>query len=129
MEILLDLPQNHDWSIISTGGSYRHESMAFYGSDAEDVVSKYYVDYAILSCKGLDMEKGITDTREPFAHLKSGFLKSAKKVILAVDHTKFDKISFVRFGDLRDVDLVVTDAEPSEKWKRFFAEQNVELVY
>ena len=25
--------------------------------------------------------------------------------------------------------LVVTDAEPSEKWKRFFAEQNVELVY
>lgn len=129
VEILLDLPQNHDWSIISTGGSYRHESMAFYGSDAEDVVSKYYVDYAILSCKGLDMVKGITDTREPFANLKAGFLKSAKKVILAVDHTKFDKVSFVRFGDLKDIDLVVTDKEPSEKWKRFFADKQIELVY
>ena len=129
VELLLDLPQNHDWNIISTGGSYRCESMSFYGGAAEAVAEKYHVDYAILSCKGLDMEKGITDTREPFAHLKSKFLRSARKVILAVDHTKFDKISFVQLGNPEDVDVVVTDREPSEDWKRFFAEKQIELVY
>ncbi|MBQ9131039.1 MAG: DeoR/GlpR transcriptional regulator [Clostridia bacterium] len=129
VEILLDLPQNHDWNIISTGGSYRCESMSFYGGAAEAVAEKYHVDYAILSCKGLDMEKGITDTREPFAHLKNKFFRSARKVILAVDHTKFDKISFVQLGNIDHVDVVVTDREPSEAWKNFFLEKQIELVY
>ncbi len=129
VEILLDLPQGHDWNVISTGGCYRSESMSFFGGVAEHTVSKYHVDYAILSCKGLDLEKGITDTREPFADLKKIFLHAARKVILAVDHTKFDKISFVRIDDLDRVDIVVTDVEPDERWKRFFEEHKIELYY
>ena len=129
VEILLDLPQNHDWNIISTGGNYRSESMAFYGSAAEKLVSKYHADLAILSCKGLDMEKGMTDTREHFAELKRSFLRSARKVVLAVDHTKFDKVSFVNIGDLHDIDTVVTDVEPSDAWKRHFEERKIELYY
>ena len=129
VEILLDLPQGHDWNIISTGGFYRSESMSFYGPSTQDVISKYHADYAILSCKGLDMEKGITDTREPFAEMKKTFCRSARKVILAIDHTKFDKISFVRIGDLNDIDAVVTDIEPNDAWKAYFAEHNIELYY
>ena len=129
VEILRDLPQAHSWNVISTGGFYRSESMAFYGNAAEEFVDQYCVDYAVISCKGLDMDKGITDTREAFARLKSSFIKSARKVILAVDHTKFDKVSFIRFGDLYDVDIVVTDEEPSDSWKLFFSERNIELIY
>lgn len=129
VEILLDLPQGHDWNIISTGGFYRGESMSFYGNAAQEVIEKYHTDYAILSCKGLDLEKGITDTREPFAELKKSFLRSARKVILAVDHTKFDEISFVRIGDLDAIDAVVTDLEPDDRWKALFAEKNIELYY
>lgn len=129
VEILLDLPQNHNWNIVSTGGLYRSESMAFYGNAAQEVIAKYHVDYAVLSCKGLDAEAGITDTREVFADMKKGFLRSARHVILAIDHTKFDMVSFVKFGDLSDVDIVVTDVEPSEQWKRLFAEKNIELYY
>ena len=129
VEILLDLPQGHDWNIISTGGFYRSESMAFYGSAAEERVRNYHVDYAILSCKGMDIEKGITDTREQFAELKKAFFGSARKVILAIDHTKFDKISFVHFGNFDAVDIVVTDVEPDERWKHLFAEKNIELYY
>lgn len=129
VEILLDLPQGNDWNIISTGGQYRSEAMAFYGSSAEELVEKYHADYAILSCKGLDIEKGITDTREAFAQLKKKFIGSAKNVILAVDHTKFNKISFVKLGSLDGVDIVVTDVEPTEKWKNFFEEKNIKLYY
>ncbi len=129
VEILLDLPQGHDWNIVSTGGSYRSESMSFYGASAEEVVEKYYADYAILSCKGFDVDKGMTDGRETYAMLKKAFIRSAKKVILAVDHTKFNKISFVRLGELEDIDIVVTDVEPDEKWKQIFREKGIELYY
>ncbi len=129
VEMLLDLPQGHNWNIISTGGFYRSESMAFYGNAAEEKIRNYHTDYAILSCKGMDIDNGITDTREQFAELKKSFFGSARKVILAVDHTKFDKISFVHFGDFDDIDVVVTDIEPDERWKHLFAERNIELYY
>ena len=129
VEILLDLPQGHNWNIISTGGAYRSEAMAFHGTAAQEKVRNYHADYAILSCKGMDMEKGITDTREYFAEFKKSFFGSARKVILAIDHTKFDKISFIHFGDFTDIDVVVTDEEPNDSWKIFFAEKNIELIY
>ncbi len=129
VEMLLDLPQGHNWNIISTGGFYRSESMAFYGNAAEEKIRNYHTDYAIFSCKGMDTDKGISDTREQFAELKKAFFGSARKVVLAVDHTKFDKISFVHFGDFDDIDVVVTDVEPDERWKRLFAEKNIELYY
>ena len=71
----------------------------------------------------------MTDGRETYATLKKAFIKSAKKVILAVDHTKFDKISFVRLGELEDIDIVVTDIEPIDKWKRLFEEKGIEVYY
>lgn len=129
VEILLDLPQNNDWNVISLGGNYQSDSKSFYGDGAQEAVGKYYADYAVISCKGLDTAKGITDTREPFAQLKRRFIKSARKTILAIDHTKFDKISFVNFAEICDIDIVVTDVRPSEKWESIFESNNIELYY
>lgn len=127
--ILLELPQGNDWSVISTGGRYCAEGMYFCGNACEDVVRKYNVDYAILSCKGLDMERGVTDTRETVADFKRAFLRSAKEVILAVDHTKFEQVSFVNLCGFDAIDTVVTDREPTDAWKAFFAEHNIRLIY
>ena len=129
VEILLEMPTGKDWNVISTGGLYKSDSKSFYGYAAEDMVRKYCTDYAVISCKGVDIGKGISDTREIFAELKKQYLRAAKKVILAVDHTKFDRVSFVRLGDFDDVDIVVTDIEPSEKWKSFFEEKGIKLYY
>ena len=69
VEILLDLPASNDWRIISTGGTYRQDSMSFLSASATAVISNYHADYAVMSCKGLDISKGITDTRENNADL------------------------------------------------------------
>ena len=117
IEILLEIPQKSDWRIISTGGELVRNGLSFSGRLAERVVSEYNVDLAVISCKGFDMQKGITDTRDYNAQIKKAFMLSAKKIYLAVDNTKFDKTSFVRFAEISDIDAVVTDVEPSEEWK------------
>ena len=126
---LLEMPQGNDWNIISTGGLYRPDATYYYGRVSEESVSRYNVDYAILSCKGLDMTKGVTDTREMIADLKKTFLTSAKEIVLAVDHTKFDQVSFVNLCGFDRINTVVTDVEPSEAWKNFFAEKQIRLIY
>ena len=129
IEVLLEIPQKNDWRIISTGGEYVCHGLSFAGRQAEGVIDEYNVDLAVISCKGLDMVKGVTDTRDYNAQIKKAFMRSARKVFLAVDNTKFDKVSFVKFSEISEIDAVVTDAEPNDEWKALFAANNVELYY
>ena len=63
IEVLLELPQNNDWRVICTGGEFVQSSLSFAGRQVESIIDEYNVDLCVISCKGLDMEKGITDTR------------------------------------------------------------------
>ena len=56
-------------------------------------------------------------------------MESAREVILAVDQSKFDRISFVRLTDITRVGTVVTDAEPGGEWLEFFGGNNVKVMY
>ena len=47
-------------------------------------------DKLIFSCKGIDIERGVTDGSPIFSLLKNTMLKSVKETILAVDNTKFN---------------------------------------
>lgn len=129
IEILLELSDVVGWKVLSTGGVLKEGSLSLVGYQAEKMISTFHVDKAIVSCKGIDMEKGITDSNEMDAHIKKLMLESANIKILAVDHSKFDKISFTKIGDLVDLDILVTDSEPDEKWKQIFESLDIETQY
>lgn len=102
-------------------------ALALIGPQTEKMISNFHVDKAIISCKGIDKEIGITDSSEADVEIKKRMIKSAKEVILVVDSRKFDKISFVRMGDFFDVDYVVTDSNPSNDWHDTFERNNVKI--
>ena len=56
-------------------------------------------------------------------------MASANQKILAVDSSKFDKISFIKIADLTGVDCVVTNREPSRTWLRLFEQLHVRCLY
>ena len=129
VQILLDAPPQSNWSILSTGGVLNGDSLYFSGRQVEEVADRYRMKYAILSCKGIDRENGLTDASLRSADIKRAFLRGAGKIILAVDATKFGRTAMVKIADFSAVDMVVTDLEPSPEWKQFFKEQGIELVY
>ena len=129
IEVLVELSDVSGWDIISTGGTLRENYLALVGPKATDVISSFHVDRAIISCKGLDMEQGITDSNEMFSQVKQTMLKSAKQRILAADYTKFGNIAFSRICGLSSVDMVVTDVRPSQEWMKYFAEKGIECLY
>lgn len=129
IEILLELANKTDWNILSTGGVLKEGGLSLVGYQAERMISSFHVDLAVCSCKGLDMEMGITDSNERDAQIKKAFFKAAKRKVLAVDSTKFEKISFVEIAGVQDVDVVVTDQQPSEAWMQHFANSGVDIMY
>ncbi|NLK74432.1 MAG: DeoR/GlpR transcriptional regulator [Clostridiales bacterium] len=127
IEILLELSDITGWKVLSTGGTLKEGSLALVGYQAEKMITSFHVDKAIISCKGVDIEKGITDSNEMDAHIKKLMLNSANQKILAVDNSKFNKISFTKITDLSDIDILVTDKEIQEQWKQTFQSMNVKV--
>lgn len=115
--------------VISTGGSLRGRSLSLVGPAAQDTVQKYNVDTAVISCKGLSPDKGISDSNEPECELKKHMLRHANKVILLADHTKFDKNAFVKLADWEQIDYLITDRRPAEPWLKLLRDKNIEVLY
>ncbi len=129
IEVLVELSDVSGWDIISTGGTLRESYLALVGSRAVNGIGSFYADKVILSCKGIDRKRGITDSNEMFSEVKQAMMRAAKQRILAVDHTKFGNVSFSRIGELSDVDMVVTDRCPGREWMDYFAERGIECLY
>lgn len=129
MEVLVELADEKEWNVISTGGNLLGDYLALVGAKAIENISSYYVDKAIISCKGMQMESGITDANEMFSQLKRSMLKAARQRILAVDYTKFEIIAFSKICDLVEIDVVVTDVKPSERWLAYFEEKGITCLY
>ena len=129
VKILIELADRSDWTVLSTGGVLKQNALSLGGSSAEKMIHSYHVDTAICSCKGLDMQLGVMDSNEQDCLIKQAMLESAERRILALDAEKFDKKSFVKVCGLTGVDLIVTDQAPTAAWRRFCAEQDIDLLY
>nr|WP_294494509.1 DeoR/GlpR family DNA-binding transcription regulator [uncultured Mediterraneibacter sp.] len=129
IEIIIELFDAQDWTILSTGGVSREGSFALVGPQTDRMLSNYHVDKAIISCKGIDMSAGVTDSDDLHANNKRTMLKAAKDKILAIDSSKFDRTAFTEIGTLSDISTVITDEKPEEKWLRTFENSGIECVY
>jgi DeoR/GlpR family transcriptional regulator of sugar metabolism len=129
IEILFELSDIEGFQILSTGGIMKEGSLSLVGHQAEKMLRSFHVDKTIISCKGIDTEYGFTDSNEMEAHIKQVMLACAGTKILAVDYSKFDKISFTKIADLSELNLLVTDREPDQKWKKILNDNHIEINY
>ena len=128
VEVLIELSGHEGIRVISTGGTLRDSSLSLVGTAAQKALVGYNVDKAIISCKGLDMKKGVTDSSEMEADMKNAMCSCAKQTILAVDSSKFGHVSFVRFMNLKEGDMIVTDCIKDTAWKEYLEEKGVKVL-
>ena len=129
IEILLELSDVVGWKVLSTGGVMKEGSISLVGYQAEKMIASFHVDKTIISCKGVDIDKGMTDSNEMEAHIKKLMLDSANMKILAADSSKFDRISFAKIDELREVNVIVSEIEPDHKWKKAFHSMGIECCF
>ena len=128
VEILLEYADSKNANVISTGGALRESSLSLVGHDAERLIERFTVDKAIISCKGLDLEKGITESNVAEMEIKKAMAGNAKQVVLAVDSSKFNKLSFIKLLELQKIDMIVTDTMPPPEWVEILKKNNIELL-
>ena len=115
--------------MICTGGALRANSCSLTGSMAIKALEGYYVDYALISCKAIDMDKGIMESNDSEGRIKSVMIRQARKAVLLIDHSKFDRTAFVKCDDFSHIDTLVTDEKPSSEWQSYLADNHINLIF
>ena len=115
--------------VYSTGGMLRENSLSYIGELSRRSIEGFFADTLFFSCRAISLEKGLTDSNESEAELRKTMIKSCRKAVLLCDNTKFDRISFCRIGEFDDINYIVTDKKPEERWLEFFSDKKVEVIY
>lgn len=129
IEIIIELFDAQNWKVLSTGGLATEGSFALVGPQTDHMLRNFHVNKAIVSCKGFDMENGMTDSNELHARNKKTMLERAAHRILAVDSSKFGYTAFTKIADLESVDMLITDEKPEEKWLQLLEQYHVKCIW
>lgn len=96
---------------ICCGGILRETSWTFVGPDAVQFFEHLRVRTLFLSATGFTLPEGITDPNPLENQVKQAMARSAERVILLIDSSKFGKRSLSRVLPLEDMHTVITDAD------------------
>lgn len=119
IKVASELSAKDKIEVIATGGIVAQRSLSFVGPLAERSLDAYYVDKVFLSCKGVHLERGVSESNELQARVKQKMIERAEQVVLLADASKFGVQAFTHVVELDQVDVVVTDrALPKETVER-----------
>lgn len=122
------LGEREDITVISTGGTLRSKSLSLIGPTAKNNIMSYYADKAIISCKGIDLQRGVMEANELEKEIKQCFVSVAKEIILAVDSAKINKSSIYKLMELDAVNTIVTDAPLDIEWQEACNKNNIKVI-
>jgi DeoR family transcriptional regulator, fructose operon transcriptional repressor len=116
LNVSLALSRKEQVNVISVGGILSPKSLSFVGPLASRSLSTYHVNKAFISCQGIQLESGITDSNEWQALLRKEIISIAEKTILLVDSSKFQTRTFVQITNtITEIDCIITDHELTPK--------------
>ncbi|TNM54519.1 DeoR/GlpR family DNA-binding transcription regulator [Brevibacterium sediminis] len=108
-------------------GRFRPVTRAVVGPQTITAIEGHRVDLAVLGTNGLTGD-GVSTPDHDEAATKSAFVHSGRRVAVLADSAKFDAVSLVRFAELDQIDILITDDAPEESLSADLETAEVEVV-
>ncbi len=95
-------------------GRVRRTTQAAVGVDTVDALEGLRTDVAFIGTNGLSLAHGLSTPDPAEAAAKRAMIASARQVVVLADSSKIGAESTIRFGELTQVDVLVTDTGISD---------------
>ncbi|MEA2147459.1 MAG: DeoR family transcriptional regulator, fructose operon transcriptional repressor [Solirubrobacteraceae bacterium] len=109
LPIGMALSARPNMNVLTVGGRIRGRTLAMVDQWALRVLSETYVDVAFIGTNGVSVQRGLTTPDVAEAATKRAMIRAARRVVVLTDHTKVGNDCFARFGELEEVDTLITD--------------------
>lgn len=114
VNIAMELTKKPKITIYNTGGQLNHNSLSSSGPTSMSMLDFINIDIAFMAASGFTVENGFTVSNFFECELKKAVIRKAKKVIMMVDSSKFGKLLTFTFGNLSDLDILISDGKLPE---------------
>ncbi|MFD3451190.1 DeoR/GlpR family DNA-binding transcription regulator [Streptomyces sp. NPDC058691] len=114
-------------TVVLTGG-VRTPSDSLVGPVADQAIGSLHFDLLFLGVHGISVEAGLSTPNLAEAETNRRFVRSARRVVVIADHTKWGTVGLSSFAALEDVDTLVTDAGIPEVLRAEISEHLSHLI-
>lgn len=97
--------------VMLLGGRVRGITMGVVDAWAVESLQRLRIDLAILGANGVSVESGVTTPDPSVAVVKEAALKSSARHIFIGAHHKFGRVTFVKYADIEDFEVLITGRE------------------
>ena len=109
-------------------GRVRTATQAAVGHATVEAIRQFRADLAFVGTNGISVRHGLSTPDPEEAATKRAIVESAQRVVALTDATKVGQERTVRFAELEDIDVVVTDDSIIPADVRAFEAVGVEVV-
>lgn len=113
--------------VTLVGGYLYPRTGAALGEVARSQLAGLRASMAVMSCSGLSTA-GVFNTNQMIVDIERQMMQAAEKVILAMDHSKFELHGLTRLCSVEEIDLIVTDSGISPATRQWLASVGVEVL-
>ena len=94
-----------------TGGEIFQNSLAHFGSFAEDFIRRFNIDTLFFSCHGVNNQGMLNDPSLPETQIRKVAIEQSLKTVFLCDETKFSLSTPYNLVPINTMDYVITDTE------------------
>ena len=118
IQVVNELVDKDKIDVICTGGRYSPKSHSFIGPLAERALLNYHVNKLFISCTGVTISSGVSDTSEMQAILKNQMVEHANEIFLMMDSSKVNKSAFAHICEIEKISTIITDSNIDSSFKQ-----------
>ncbi|HHK2095062.1 TPA: DeoR/GlpR family DNA-binding transcription regulator [Enterococcus faecalis] len=121
------LAQMDQTKITVLPGQLHKQQLFLFGAETVAKVGEFAPDYTLLGVFALS-EQGLFIHTEEEGQVKRRMIQQGKQVIALADQTKLNKTGLFKICELTEIDCLVTDTRPDEKFCEQLAQAGVTLI-
>ena len=115
-------------TVMMPGGTVNHNTLSVSGSTSISFIQNINIEYAFMSASAFSLDAGFSVSNIYEAELKRAVITKAKKVVMLLDSSKFDKSLLFTMADLADIDYLVCDRLPSAEIRKAAKAPGVQII-
>lgn len=129
LDVAASISQSTNLNVYLAGGLITRKTNSTSGLFSSSVIQSFNCDVFFFSCKGLNEYGKITEANPDTQKNKYEMIGNAKKKVLLLDNSKLDKTFLFTTCKLKDIDAIVLNEKPDDKYLALFKKFNVETIY
>ena len=120
--------QSNDAEVWLAGGKVRNSDCAVIGKNTADFIRQFKLDYAVVGVSAIDNDGSLMDFDYEEVLVSKAIFEHCRKLILVADNFKFDRTAPMLIGNISEIDILVTNIQPSPEIINICNNNNVEII-